>query len=197
MICWWRIGDVFLAACQCLWDKEDGAVALHPAVQMPDPVTKWNMHKYKYKYTPRWQNEKIEHAQIQKQIQIHITMTKWQSGTCTITKKKHKYISICPIQGQMWDKWCTAGTNMLVRMVQKLQCQMTGFPILRKCYVTGMNVVMADYWTSWFVDEQDCLFKMIFGCLLMRILSWTAFGRLVNYGNSGLVDEHTRYPKKV
>ena len=149
-------------------------------------------------------------------MQIHAKMTKWKNWTRTNTKtntntyhddkmtkwnmhnykKKHKYISICPIQGQMWDKWCTAGTNMLVRMVQMLQCQMTGFPILRKCYVTGMNVVMADYWTSWFVDEQDCLFKMLFGCLLMWILSWTAFGRLVNYGDSGLVDKHTGCPKK-
>ena len=158
---------------------------------MPDPVTKWNMHKYKYKYAPRWQNEKIEHAQIQ----IHVTMTKWQSGTCTITKKTQIHVNM-PNSGAKWDKWCTAGMNMLVRMVQMLQCQMTGFPILRKCYVTGMNVVMADYWTGWFVDEQDCLFKMIFGCLLMRILSWMAFGRLVNYGDSGLVYKHTGCPKK-
>ena len=165
-----------LSRCPILW-QSGTCTNTNTNTRQDDKMKKLNTHKYKnkYKYISRWQNDKVEHAQLQ---------------------KKHKYISICPIQGQMWDKWCTAGTNMLVRMVQMLQCQMTGFPILRKCYVTGMNVVMADYWTSWFVDEQDCLFKMLFGCLLMWILSWTAFGRLVNYGDSGLVDKHTGCPKK-
>ena len=93
-------------------------------------------------------------------------MTKWNMHNYKKNTNTCQYAQFRDKVGQMMNGWYEQ-LNIVVWMVQMLQCQMPGFPILRKCYVTGMNVVMADYWAGLFVDEQDCLSKMTFGWLVV------------------------------